>query len=70
MDFHEHDSRQCRWCGERLWYGVKEEPSSWKVFYCCRSSNGCGRERMVGRVSRSSVDNLDEVYRRAKSMGR
>jgi len=69
MDLHEHGSRRCRWCGEPLWYGVKEEPSGWKVFYCCRSSDGCGRERMAGRIPRSSVDHLDQVYERAESMG-
>lgn len=69
MDLYEHDERRCRWCGERLWYGLKEEPSGWKVYYCCQSSDGCGRERMVGRIARSSVDHIDAVYRKAESMG-
>lgn len=69
MQFTEHDSRQCEWCGEPLWYGLKEEPSGWKVYYSCLSEGGCGWERMVGRVSRTAVDHLDEVYREAAAMG-
>jgi hypothetical protein len=68
MDLYEHDERQCRWCGERLWYGLKEEPTGWKVYYFCRSPDGCSRERMIGRIPRSSVDHIDAVYRKAESM--
>jgi len=69
MDLTRHHSQRCRWCGEPLWYGLAEEPSGWKVYYCCRSDDGCGRDRMVGRIPRSSVDHVDEAYRKAEVMG-
>lgn len=63
MFFQEHQTATCEWCGERLWYGVKEEARGWKVFYACRE--GCHREWMAGRVSRIGIGHIDEVFERA-----
>lgn len=60
--------KSCRQCGEALWYGVKEEPTGWKVFYVCRNSAECGREWFVGRIPREGPDHLDEVFAEAQQM--
>jgi len=68
MYLYRHESTTCRWCGKPLWYGLKEEASGWKVFYSCDPADGCGWERMTGRIPLSSVDHHDDVYERAESM--
>ena len=62
-----HDTATCRVCGRTVLYGVKEEPTGWKVFVEC-SHDGCSLERTVGRISASAVDGPDAVYERAESM--
>ena len=48
--------------------GVKEEPSSWKVYSVCLSENSdCGTER-IGTISRSSVSHTDEMNERAEKL--
>ncbi len=64
MFFRQHPEATCRLCNEGLWYGVKEEPTGWKVFYACK--DGCHREWMVGLVSRGEIEHVDEVFERAK----
>jgi hypothetical protein len=66
MLLRKHPTAVCDLCNEPLWYGVKEEPTGWKVYYHCNSEDGCGKEWSVGRIARSDVENLDEVYSRAE----
>jgi hypothetical protein len=63
-----HGSAVCRWCREPLWYGIKEEPSGWKVVYSCYEKNGCGREWTTGIVERANIGHVDEVYKIGRSM--
>jgi len=62
-----HDTATCRLCGHTLLYGVKEEPTGWKVLVEC-GGDGCSVERSVGRVPASTVDGRDAVYERAEAM--
>ena len=64
----EHDTASCDRCGSKMWYGLKEEPTGWKVFYVCDLPTGCGSEWGIGRISRIDVESVDEAYRRAESM--
>jgi len=64
----EHHKASCDRCGSPVWYGLKEEPTGWKVFYVCDPQTGCGSEWRVGWIGRSDVDSMDEAYRRAESM--
>ncbi len=64
MELQRHSTADCRHCGERIWYGVKAESTCWKVF--CQCLTGCGREWRADRISRSTVDSLDDVYRQAE----
>jgi len=64
----EHDKVSCRRCGSTMWYGLKEEPTGWKVFYVCDPQTGCGSEWRIGRISRTNIESLDEAHRRAESM--
>jgi len=58
---------RCPYCGSSLRYGVKEEPTAWKVLFECIDSN-CTGEFSAGRIPRSEVDHLDEVYERAEGL--
>lgn len=69
MLLREHPTDDCPYCGERLWFGVKEEAASWKAYQVCHSQSGCGREWMVGRIPMRSISHQDEVHERAESMG-
>ena len=62
----EHDTASCEQCGAAVWYGVKEEPTGWKVFHVCDPQVGCGSERRVGRITRADIESMDEVHRRAE----
>lgn len=64
----EHDTASCDRCGSTVWYGLKEEPTGWKVFYVCNPRTGCGSEWNVGWVKRGNVESIDEAYQRAESM--
>lgn len=66
MIMHRTDEGSCPYCGSDLRYGVKEESASWKVYFEC-ADHHCGREFQVGRIFRSNVDHLDEVYERAET---
>lgn len=68
MLLHEHPTATCPWCTAKLYYGVKEENANWKVYRVCDGPNGCGRERMVGRISMADIDHRDEVFRIAEQM--
>lgn len=59
------EEKRCPFCDSELLYGVKEEPDVWKVFFEC-TDVGCGREYRGEGIPRSIVDNVDEVYERAK----
>ncbi|MCQ4333463.1 hypothetical protein KM295_08210 [Natronomonas sp. F2-12] len=60
---------RCRDCGSPLFYGLKPEPTGWKVQYVCPPPEGCGREFVPGRIARSSVGSEDEAYERARKLG-
>lgn len=64
-----HPDARCPRCGEPLWYGLKAEPTGWKVQYDCAGAEGCGRELSPGRIPRSDVTTEDEAYRRAERLG-
>jgi DNA-directed RNA polymerase subunit RPC12/RpoP len=64
-----HDEARCPYCGSELLYGVAEEPNAWMVHYEC-ASDRCGREFTPGRIRRSEVDHVDEVYERAEALHR
>lgn len=64
----EHDIASCGRCGSTVWYGLKEEPTGWKVFYVCDPRAGCGSEWQMGRIRRGNVESMDEAHRRAESM--
>lgn len=66
--FYRKHCNSCRRCGETLWYGVKEEPAGWKVFYECHNYEDCGRERYVGRIPREHTEHLDDVFAQAQQM--
>lgn len=68
MFLREHETAACRYCAESLWYGVKSETFGWKVYQVCDGADGCGRERMVGRISMANVDHRDEVSELAAKM--
>lgn len=63
------DGVQCPECGEAdVYRDVKEEPSLWKVGASCKA---CNRDLgVVGRVFRSDVEYLDEVFERADELVR
>ena len=59
---------RCQHCIGKVGIGVKEEPSSWKVYAVCLSeSSDCGAER-IGTISRSSVNHTDEMNDRAEKL--
>ena len=58
-----HDSATCRYCGNDLMWGTKDEANSWKVYYVC---DDCGREWMTGRISLSEIDRDIEISERAR----
>jgi len=59
---------RCRHCVGKVGTGVKEEPSSWKVYSVCLSENSdCGSER-VGTIPRSSLSHTDEMNERAEEL--
>lgn len=64
-----HPDARCPWCGSPLWFGLKSEPTGWKVQYDCTGSDGCGREYSPGRVSRFDTGDEDEAYRQAERLG-
>lgn len=68
LTFTQHDTATCPDCGAPLVYGTKEDPSGWKVYYEC--NDRCRFERMAGWVRLSKVDHRDEVYERAREMGK
>jgi hypothetical protein len=68
VNLRKHHDRACRWCDTRLWYGVKEESTGWKVFYVCHTADGCGREWYAGRIERKSIKNYDDVFDEAKAL--
>jgi hypothetical protein len=68
VNLKKHHNEVCWWCGTHLWYGVKQEPTGWKVFYECNGPNGCGREWCTGRIDRSGIHSTDEVFARAADM--
>lgn len=61
------DGVTCPACSaEEVYRDVKEEPSLWKVGASCRA---CNRDfGVIGRVFRSDVAHLDEVYERANEL--
>lgn len=59
------DSGSCPRCGSGLRYGVKEETASWKVYFDCTELE-CNWEFFAGRISRSDIDHIDEVYEQAE----
>ena len=61
-----HPTAVCDYCDEPLWYGVKEEPTGWKVYSHCRGDDSCGKERSAGRISRADIESIDDVYARAE----
>jgi hypothetical protein len=63
----QHDRASCPECGHLLYFGVKENPSVWKVYYECTDS--CGFHTMAGKVDRAGITHLDEVHERAQAMG-
>jgi hypothetical protein len=64
-----HPDARCPWCGEPLWFGLKSEPTGWKVQYDCAGPEGCGRELSPGRISVSEVATDDEAVERAAALG-
>lgn len=70
MILNEHATARCPVCGSPLYYGVKREPTAWKVYYQCQQESGCGYETMAGRVPLGDVESVDGVYGRAEAMGR
>ena len=65
-----HPSTRCPVCGDALYYGLKPEPTGWKVQYSCPPPTGCGREFSAGWVTRESGIDDCEPYKRAKEIGR
>lgn len=64
-----HPDTRCPWCGASLWFGLKSEPTGWKVQYDCAGTDGCGREYSPGRISMADVESEDEAYRYARRLG-
>lgn len=60
------DDANCPLCGAPLLYGVSDEPDGWTVHIECFDT-GCGREFSAGRISRSKIAHLDDVFREAHS---
>ena len=69
MLLQQHPDATCPYCNRRLWFGTKAEPTGWKVFYVCHDDRGCGREWLRGRISRSSVERVDDVAQLAEDFG-
>lgn len=65
----EHSKARCPHCTTRLWYGLKEEATGWKVRFTCMRPEGCGREYSPGRISKSDTGIEDEAYQRAERIG-
>ena len=55
------DAGNCPRCDRDLRYGIKEEPTTWKVFFDCVARD-CTWEFFAGRIRRSDIDHVDEVY--------
>jgi hypothetical protein len=70
MLMRKHPTARCRYCGSALFYGLKPEPTGWKVQYTCTPPDGCGREFSAGRIDRGVIENEDEAYERARELGR
>ena len=70
MFFELHESAVCNQCKNRLWFGVKEEASGWKVVYSCCGDDGCGREWTMGIILRKEIEHIDEVYEKARILPR
>jgi len=68
MLLREHPEARCSYCGSPLSYGLKAEPTGWKVQYGCPAADGCGREFAVGRIDRGAVENEDEAHERAAAL--
>jgi hypothetical protein len=68
MLFSKHDTASCDQCGSTVWYGLKKEPTGWKVFYVCDLETGCGSEWRVGWIGLAEVKSIDDAYQRAESM--
>lgn len=65
MNLRKHPDEVCQWCKIPIWYGVKKEPTGWKVFYVCDGPDGCGREWYAGRIDQDDIRSDDEVFDRA-----
>lgn len=65
-----YEESRCRYCGESIHYGIKEESSGWKLITQCDPRDGCGREYRSEWVSMSAVNHLDDVYERAEDLVR
>jgi hypothetical protein len=70
MILYEHAAVRCPVCGRALYYGVKQEPTAWKVYYECHPESGCSYGTTAGRVSIEEIGSIDGVYERAEEMGR
>lgn len=65
----QHPDARCPYCATRLWYGLKEEPTGWKIRFTCPQPDGCGREFSPGRISKGDTGTEDEAYERAERVG-
>ncbi len=63
-----HESARCSRCGDRIFYGLKEESTGWKVVLECDPASGCGRGFPSGWIRLRDVDTFDDAYERAASI--
>ncbi len=68
MFLREHPEARCPYCDSPLSYGLKAEPTVWKVVYACPAPIGCGREFSPGRISRAAIDDEDDAHDRAAAL--
>lgn len=59
---------RCLICNGVVGFGLKEEPTGWKVYRVCLESDENCRERRVGTVSRGTVDHYDDVVEQAEQL--